>query len=501
MNLLREMSDFFAKFFSKRKNKMEKSIDSEKNVEELEMMLKDCDDSIAEEKLNMSKRSILAKLYSLEQTLNVLEMDYKEKYDYFMQKIDKLRNDYHTILEESKKNLTFEINPNVDIKKVAEVSMLEDEINKFIEQDVKYDILSKKLEKLVLKLNILYNISIYHPEKYSSVIDQMKNALNYERELFKAYKEWSTIIGKEDLKERMFSLFSYADYLRFESCIRNSESSPEDFIDDIIIVKEFNGVEINSVFRDFMLDEISELIKLLPLIKEGIFNLSFKDRIRKINEKVIKDKNCILNYGTWDELFKIETEIIDFLIKENGIDKGTAKIGLFKKMNIKITEDEVFISPKSNTILSLASIYSGVKRNDSILMMKILNVLSDKISYKEIYLLLVLFDLLHDVKSTENDLLVHVEKYIKKYPYSRDELNSKRNNAFKVQNKKYIFVFNLNQYEDVIIEKYLKKCNLDYIIIDSKVYLNTFYFEGLELIYNNIKTNAENMKDGGIICN
>jgi len=100
-----------------------------------------------EERINVAKRTLLTKLYSLEQEIAVFESDFPNEYNEFFQKIESLRASYNSSLDELKKLLTFEIDPDTDTTKIDEVVRLEKDIHNFIEHTVKFHIISKRLQQ------------------------------------------------------------------------------------------------------------------------------------------------------------------------------------------------------------------------------------------------------------------------------------------------------------------------------------------------------------------
>ena len=118
-----------------------------------------------EERINIAKRTLLTKLYSLEQEIAIFESDFPNEYNEFFQRIESLRASYNSSLDELKKLLTFEIDPDTDTTKIGEVVRLEKDIHNFIESTVKFHIISKRLQQLIKKLNILYNVSIFHSKE------------------------------------------------------------------------------------------------------------------------------------------------------------------------------------------------------------------------------------------------------------------------------------------------------------------------------------------------
>ena len=123
-------------------------------------------DDLLEERINVAKRTLMTKLYNLEQEIAVFEDDFPSEYQNFLQRIDEIRASYNSSVESLKKLLTFEIDPETDTTKIDEVIRLENEIKRFIDTTVKFHIISKRLQRLIKKLNILYNVSILHSSEW-----------------------------------------------------------------------------------------------------------------------------------------------------------------------------------------------------------------------------------------------------------------------------------------------------------------------------------------------
>lgn len=495
MNLLKKIKNFFDYvflYFNKDTN-VEKGKEFSNNTQVLENALVDIENSNFDEKIVISKKTILAKLYSLEQTITVLEIDYPQEFDKFMQQIEEIRKCYADSVEESEKPLTFEIDPDIDYKKIMEVIKLENEIKNFIEKNMKFDIISKRLQCLIKKINKLYNTSIYYENEKDKVINQIQHALETEKEIVVDFKECDEIIENIKLKERIISLISYADYLIFKTNIRNSNIDIKELTKNILVNSQFESSNYISDFKDYILDEISDLGELLPLIKDNEFGLILKNKIGTLLKKITYSENIenyIYDKELWKEFLQLEKTIIDMLIN-NGVDKDKANVRLLIRMDININDDEIFISPRANTILYLSSVCSGFSDTKSYLMTKLLSVLSNDITYKEIYFLLIIFDTLDEVVNKKNELLKHIEKYINKYSYSKKSIDKKKEDVINLENKDYIFTFNINIKEKGIIEYYLKKSKLDYIIKNNEVYLNSFYFKDLENVMMSLENNLK----------
>lgn len=495
MKLFKKIGRFFKYVFSyfKTENNVDEKKDiSDEDAKELQTALcnmKDIDDN---GKIVVYKKTLMTRLYSLEQTITVLQNDYPNQYNNFMNRIEEFRQDYIVGLEESQKDLTFEIDPDLDYEIIMKVVKLEKDIKKFIDEDMRFDIISKRLQQLILKLNILYNTSIYYYEEKSKVISQVQHALEAEEDIIKDVKGCKYILNNKQLKERIISLVSYTDYLTLKIFIRNSDEDLETIINNLAILKEFNGVDYIAYFKDYILDEVSDLNELLPLIKNTEINLSLKLNIDNLLKRLVSldiKKVCVFNLNFWTSFFKLETSMIEML-KQNGVSKDEAKVKVLTKMNIKVNECELFTSPKTNAILDLSNI------KDTYFINKFLNSISDNVTYKEIYFLLVLFNLLDKVKTSQSGLAKKCRKYIDRYVYTEEEILNKKEQVFEIEDKEYIFIFNLNKVENDIVKKELTNCNLDYIIQEDKLYINSFYFKELNNISKDLNKNKLN---GGII--
>lgn len=114
-----------------------------------------------EERINVAKRTLLTRLYTIEQDIAVFARDFPLEYQAFLQRIEALKNSYNYSLEELQKLFTFEIDPESDSSIMNKVIRLEKDVKVFIESTVKFHIISNRLQRLIKKLNILYNVSIF----------------------------------------------------------------------------------------------------------------------------------------------------------------------------------------------------------------------------------------------------------------------------------------------------------------------------------------------------
>ena len=488
MSVFNSLTGFFENVF-KKESKQDLKL-KQITSEELGQMAMEKDPF--EDRIEISKRTILSKLYSLEQIVDIIRIDYPEKYKEFNSKIELLRDDYIKTLEESKNPLTFQINPNNDSKKISEVAILERNIREFVEVDMKYDTIALTLQKFILRLNVLYNASIFYSDKKDSAMEQLKTGYLSEKAILNEFKDWSKILGRETEKERMYVLFSYTEYIMFKIYIRNARvCSLNEYHFNILDFIKTDSLLRN--FKDYMLDELSDMEQMVSNIEDDIFRDSYINRIKKLSKNIISTEevnNIVLNTVVWKEFQKLEDEILNTLVELKGKNKESVEIKVLDKLKITVKENDIFVTPKINAILNLSSIYYGVIKNDAIVITRFLQALSDDISYKDIYFLIVLFDMLDDVRKSCSSLYKKIEKYDLRYKYTQDEMIKKKKAVLNSNSKNYIYTFQIKEFEEKVFKKYLTQYNLDYYIKDNKVYMNSIYFNDLDNIKKDLGNEA-----------
>lgn len=488
MSFIEKFHNFLASIFSlfSKRN----LIEDEESVSDLEELL---DENILnqEEKIDVGKRTLMTKLYMLEQEITVFETDFPDKYNEFMEKIKMLKDSYESSLEERQnQTLTFEIDPDLDYEMMGRVVRLQKEIKHFIECDLKYNIIKKRLQRLILKLNILYNVSIFHSkeDEKEKVMSRIEQALESETGLAYEIKECDYILLDKRLKEEIINLIAYADYEIFKTSIRNSKQMPDKIIEKLVLLTEFDGFDYTEAFKAFIKDEISDLSTLLPLVCDHGCRKLLKEKQIKLLRSFTYSENTeyqIIDICFWNNLFDFESSLLEML-KESGVDKDKAKVCIIDRMNISLDENEVIVLPKTNTYLSLTSIYSKTQNENILLFLKLLRNVSNDVTYKEIYFLILLFDIIRVITNTPNELARHMQKYLKKYPYDNKTIMEKKRMMKNSLNKEYVFVFNLNEYQTELIDT-LEKLNFDFKVVDNNVFVNSFYFNGLDNVLSSLQ--------------
>ncbi len=498
MKLIEKLINFLKKFwlFSNSEteeipDENEESADSvdgaeEPSIEQLEEAANEAESTVIDDRVKVVQMT-LTRLYMLSQKITIFEESFPDNYLLFKSKIDELEKNYNDSLNAMKENLTFEIDPEQDGEKLAKILKLEKDVEAFIEKEVKFDIIIKKIQRLIVKLNILYNVSMTHTrldEKNKAVI-QTKRAVNAENRIIKEFKHCEYLVGDMRLKEKIVGFVSYLDYLIFKLLLRNSDITPNEVINELAISVEFEGINCNAVFEAFLEDELSDLVKLIEQIQNNECKKMLESDYKELYTHLIGNEHNLINFDFWNSVFNLESTVLSVL-KESGIEKDSIKIKLISRMNIQLTENDVLVSPKTNTYLALVGIFSKTKDSRITLVLKLLKNVSDEVTYKEIYFVLLLFDVLDIVESTPNELADDLERYLKKYPYSASEINQKKKLVLNSSNSEYIYVFTIDEYEQNLL-KTLEQLRLDFKNIENKIFLNAIYFSGLTTVINSLK--------------
>ena len=493
-NLIENVYAFFIKMLN---NIFKKNIPKKEDEEEIQSLAENIDIESFEQKKENSKvkvtQMMLTRLYMLKQKIIIFQKSFPEKYQFFEGEIKKLEADYNQSLEELKKDLSFEIDPEKDGEKYARVIMLERDVQTFLEKEVKFDYFIKKLETLIVKLNILYNVSVIHNqnEEREKAMIQTKRAINVQEKIIQEFRNCEYLLMDMRLKNKIAELISYLDYQIFKLMVRNSDILPSEALKNMAILVEFEGFNYKAAFEAYIEEELTEIYNLMDMIQDEVVCKTLKKECESIIFELAyskNDLNCLENSEFWESIFEIESMTISIL-KESGI--NNAKIKIISRVNISVSENDVLISPKVNTFLALTNIFTKTKDPKITLVIKLLKNISDDISYKEIYFLLVLFDILDVVKTVPNEIKDDLEKYLEKYPYSNNEVEKKKEKVWLLDDKEYVYCFSIEGYEQNLIKE-LEKLNMDFKNVDNKIFLNKIYFSGLTTVINSLVTYLNN---------
>lgn len=488
-SFLERILEWFKTTFNPRFEIEEKEEQKEEQV--TENQLAESKEEEITEKINIAKRTMTKRLYVLEQKIAVFKEMYPKEAHTFLDKIQKLKTEYIETLEKSKEKLTFEIDPEINGEKKEEIIKLEREVEKFINKEVRFKKISQKLQKLIVMLNTLYNVSIVHskPNEKQKALQQLENAKNKMIEIEKEFKTSEEILKDPRLKERVIDLMSYAEYLTLKISIRNSNQTPEESIRSLTIIKDFKNFDYINAFLAFVIEECGIRNKISILSNELLDKI--KEKERKLLEETFYEENFLYSTNFWNEFMQYETDVVSIL----GVSGENAKIPLLPSMKITVKEGEVLDIPITECKYTLTKIFATTNNNKILLALKFLAELSKEVTYKEIYFILLTFDVLHYIDETPNELKNKIKKYEEKYNYSREKIAEKRKAVKSIKNAttEYLVVFELKESEEDIndiLRETLTELNFDFVEKENKILLNSFYFTNLKNIME-IKTNNQ----------
>lgn len=443
----------------------------------------------------MIAKTILSRLCIMNQKILVFRTKFPQRFAFYENQINELKESYNKSMAEFQKGFSYEINPEQDIGKITKLNKLEEEIEIFIQKDVKYDDIKQRLQKLILKLNILENVSITHrsDDEQEKATKQTQRATLAEFRVVEEFKECKYLIEEMKLKEDIINLISYLDYEIFKLYARNSDILLKQALNNLVIMTEFDCFNYYETFMAFLADELLQIGNLIKQIKNVDIFQTLDSIHSKIYSELIHSSNeeeTILNKDFWTRLFKLETDTFNVL-HENGIDKNSIRIEPISQINITLEKKDVLTSPKSETTIELLKVFSKTQDDKVLLVLKLLENISNNITYREIYFLLVLFDIIDTVENHSSELFENIGKYSRKYYYEREEIEQKKKQVLEQQNSEYVFVFSLKEYEQELL-KTLKKLNMDFENENNNIFLNKYYFSGLATVINILGTTIKN---------
>lgn len=420
------------------------------------------------------KNSTITTLYSTEQLLNVIKDDFKQDYDNFMQEVESLRNKYNTILEESNKSLTFYLDPNIDAFMLKDVKSLENRVKDFIDVRYKIEMYIKCLEAFIVKLNMVYNVAI----KYTDIDDREKLLERLEKleslklEMHKELEEYKELLIREKRYIKACELVSYIEYTILKLNLRLNEN--------YTILTNIEE-QYYSVFKDYLIDEISDYKDVLESNVTSGVKPVFLDNLSKLINKIYEDKEAgdtIKNIEVWSTFLENETNTMELLRMEK-VDKDKICVKILDRLEVNLKQSDVLVSPVALATIELYEIYIKTHDEKIKFALKFVNILHD-INYKDLYFIFMLLDILDLVKLHNKKLYRMLKKYELSISYSNKDIQKKKTLVKQLDNKEYYRLFTLDENEPE--NDTLEELNLDYKIEEKVIYINTFYFKGLENI-------------------
>ena len=242
----------------------------------------------------------------------------------------------------------------------------------------------------------------------------------------------------------------------------------------------FSNFDYVDEFFIFITQEITNLHNYAVKLDKETESIIEREE-EKILEIILcydKEKN-LFNMNFWNDFLEYETDVI---IMSEKIKGQREKVKLLETMAISIKEEDVLENPLEKTRFTLTKILNQTQDDTILLMLKFLEkVPKEEITFKEIYFLLLTFDVLHFIDKLPNELNKEIKKYKEKYPYTREAVYNS------TESKEYIVAITLKDNEKVIkpnLIKALKQLNLDFVEQENEILLNNYYFKQLNSLKN-----------------
>ncbi len=466
-----------------------------------------CEEEVSKEdddKIVIGRRSMISKLNSLKQLIKTFEKAFPNEYSDFSLKIDTLIKEHQEILDEYLKsidmdeniiNLTFEIDPDDDGFRLLKVLSLEKDINHFIENTVKYEFILKRVRKLCMKLSALYETSIYHSDKKARVMTQLDNAKECLLDIIVDMKSYHFNSYDKAKRDTLIDLISYADYLIFKCKCRNLiDFSIKELFQELFIVMEFDGLDFEIIIHDLILEELSQISNEVAFLNKKSYQVLFSNSIQRLQnfDYELSYKEALYNKEYWNHLFKLETDLLN-AIKLSGNDYRN--ILFLKKFGV-IDDSEIFYSVKSQSYLALADVYNQTQNINLEIVLNILSELDSEITYKDLYFILLLFDVVDVVIShsmASGSFFKNMQNQVSKYSmlYSKGDIEKKKENVLRYLNKddvEYVKIATVTNDDDLQKFQSALECgNFEFVVSGDAIYLNSFYFNGLDNVKKCLK--------------
>lgn len=452
-------------------------------------------DGNADEKIE-TRETILQKIYSVKQLIEIFVHDFPDEYNDFKSRIREIEEKYNSSLISSKEILTFEINPEISVSLYTEVESLRDEVRTFVDGTVAFNTLCIRLQKLIVALNLIYNTSVFHPRKDEQILAQIERAVQKEDKLIQEYDQSDRINSDLQFEDKFVNYISYIDFMILKTKLRNSDCTPSDAMAELKMHTEFKNLDCTDRFKTFLLDELNNMEALVSQIADENIKAAFEDRLTKLKNEIaysMSFRNLLCDDSFWDRIFAFETDTFQQLTFD-GVEHDKISIRILERMEISVDLEDILSGrkPKALTYITLLELYSENQENDELYtFIRFFRKLSDSISYKDIYRLLSLFEVMHILQENNSDLLDKFEKYMKKHPYTLEKIRQKKRQVLKSMlevDKTYYMVFDANDVDDRTVQT-LENLELDIRVDENgRVYINSFYFEkmnGVTSMFNN----------------
>ncbi len=455
----------------------------------------------------VKQRVLWQKICHIKLDIKSFENIFKEKSNEYMLKASAFESRYIAQNQEysiSEKGdvLTVAIDPEEDLNFITEVENFYREISLFIVDYVKPQIINLRLDKYIEQINKLY-LAIRKDEKSRHIQDRINEASQKLEQITS-----DTLNDSEKVA-----------IMKNNSVLQNKFYKAKYLIAKIIILtNEVNGLDIvfaqdeRSYYLVHLHEELDILEKKLDIFTDPSYDklkLDFQ-RISNLNYLMPSEK-VFSNRKFWLDFFDIEKKIYD---EERRIEKKNKKA---KRVTV---DNSIMVSALSNATLNTTS---EIKENnctrftkwvervkvDNIseelrMVLDIIEFINEDISWDDIYNILTLFEVRHEIKdeitssfNVEMQILrkIYIDKYIDSYDKLRnnkEKILSNEQNSH-TDTKEYIPIIKVD--DETKIMDIMNKLKIVSCCKQDKgckmIYINPLYFSSSMYLVNVLKSKVE----------
>lgn len=422
-------------------------------------------------------------IYAIGQDLESLKVSFPNEYASFSDRLRFLETQYQKDFEDSQRELVFAIHPEKNTTLRAKAIQLQKEVSLFVQTRGEAKQLYQELEVAIVKLNKLYNVSIRYAQERNQMLTQAHRALGYISEI---YQEWCKCNCSHE-ESKFIRLVIYGEYMLCKTFLRNSDSMFADAKRDLNMTHESN---LSDFFRAFLQDELSDLRDLVNNITDDAFKRSFNqdigDLLQTLSFAGMDIEILFMQSEFWQRVFQIENAVTEYIYQSNLGNADFEGVKVLECMNISVTFEEIENSPRDEARVSLSALYSQTKDERAWLLFKFLDVVSEEVTFKDLYFLLALFNLIDPLKSTDNQLYRCVENYVSKYNYDAQKIADKKERILRdTHNAQYaVLAYTADSNATAErIENSLKQCRFSFQRDDMAFYMDSRYFGNLKSLF------------------
>lgn len=443
------------------------------------------------EKFTM-KNVVLEKLNSLEQYIKIFSLPFPKEYSEYLDAINTEKIEYEAELENYRKGfnggIVFAIDPECEANRLAKVAVLETKIKNFVDLTVTYNDYKSKFAELTNRLCIFYNTLISFSGDVEIIRRQISNATSSLNNILQEVKSSYFFSHDSRKKEEIFNYVIYDEYIMFKSLLRSSDvSNLEEYKNNFSKFHNlFIATEYDKLILKFFIEDIEEYqVFITNNLSNDSMYLSLLKNCESLQQKLNDYYNIFKDSDYFAQIVRFE-DTVDTMAKAYDID--------FNFTPSKLLD----IKTNANSIISVKAIAMSalnlIKTDKAALVHNVISNFRYDISWRELFFLCKIFEVYKDVLTVADmaifdNIKTNFLRYDEKYSeYSEEYISSKKKKILNYngsKQKKYFLLTTVENANESNIRNLLESLYLDFVIVNSEVFLNYSYFKGFRNLEEN----------------